>query len=195
MDTTVLNKAEDASALHRAPNRPHPASLPPPVPLSKKRGWVPADTEPSCAATIAASSNGYLDTPAKYRSVVAEAPSPHEVEDMMAGKSHALCPIPEHIVHKQWHRNFLALVHPTCTCYMRFSLMLLRCLQCCCLVVLYSLTLLLRIFMILIFSISFHVHVDLPPAKRRRTLAGSIVSTAVSAALIGTAVGLTVYRL
>ena len=36
---------------------------------------------------------------------------------------------------------------------------------------------------------------DLPPAKRRRTLAGSIVSTAVSAALIGTAVGLTVYRL
>ncbi|KAF7316790.1 hypothetical protein HMN09_00412100 [Mycena chlorophos] len=34
-----------------------------------------------------------------------------------------------------------------------------------------------------------------PPAKRRRTLAGSIVSTAVSAALIGTAVGLTVYRL
>lgn len=36
---------------------------------------------------------------------------------------------------------------------------------------------------------------DLPPAKRRRTLAGSIVSTALSAALIGTAVGLTVYRL
>ncbi|KAJ7158679.1 hypothetical protein C8R46DRAFT_1109875 [Mycena filopes] len=35
----------------------------------------------------------------------------------------------------------------------------------------------------------------LPPAKRRRGLAGSIVSTAVSAALIGTAVGLTVYRL
>ncbi|KAF8993767.1 hypothetical protein BDQ17DRAFT_1431475 [Cyathus striatus] len=34
-----------------------------------------------------------------------------------------------------------------------------------------------------------------PPTKRRRGLAGSIVSTAVSAALIGTAVGLTVYRL
>ncbi|KAJ6609252.1 hypothetical protein B0H10DRAFT_2065210 [Mycena sp. CBHHK59/15] len=34
-----------------------------------------------------------------------------------------------------------------------------------------------------------------PPSKRRRGLAGSIVSTAVSAALIGTAVGLTVYRL
>ncbi|KAH9992435.1 hypothetical protein BJV77DRAFT_1002420 [Russula vinacea] len=36
---------------------------------------------------------------------------------------------------------------------------------------------------------------DLPPAKRRRTLAGTIVSGAVNAALIGTAVGLTVYRL
>jgi len=42
----------------------------------------------------------------------------------------------------------------------------------------------------------FFIHVDLPPpAKRRRGLAGSIVSTALSAALIGTAVGLTVYRL
>ncbi|EMD39191.1 hypothetical protein CERSUDRAFT_112868 [Gelatoporia subvermispora B] len=39
------------------------------------------------------------------------------------------------------------------------------------------------------------VAVELPPPKRRRTLAGSIVSTALSAALIGTAVGLTVYRL
>ncbi|TCD69080.1 hypothetical protein EIP91_008978 [Steccherinum ochraceum] len=36
---------------------------------------------------------------------------------------------------------------------------------------------------------------DLPAPKRRKTLAGSIVSTALSAALIGTAVGLTVYRL
>ncbi|KAF9068100.1 hypothetical protein BDP27DRAFT_1327936 [Rhodocollybia butyracea] len=38
-------------------------------------------------------------------------------------------------------------------------------------------------------------HDQQPPAKRRRGLTGSIVSTAVSAALIGTAVGLTVYRL
>ncbi|KAI9509682.1 hypothetical protein F5148DRAFT_1185777 [Russula earlei] len=36
---------------------------------------------------------------------------------------------------------------------------------------------------------------DLPPAKRRRTFAGTIVSSAVNAALIGTAVGLTVFRL
>jgi hypothetical protein len=34
-----------------------------------------------------------------------------------------------------------------------------------------------------------------PPSKKRRGLTGSIVSTAVNAALIGTAVGLTVYRL
>ncbi|KAF8799272.1 hypothetical protein BYT27DRAFT_7228055 [Phlegmacium glaucopus] len=36
---------------------------------------------------------------------------------------------------------------------------------------------------------------EMPPLKRRRGLAGSIISTAVSAALIGSAVGLTVYRL
>ena len=44
------------------------------------------------------------------------------------------------------------------------------------------------------------MHVDMPmpapqPAKQRRSLAGSIVSTALNAALIGTAVGFTVYRL
>ena len=43
--------------------------------------------------------------------------------------------------------------------------------------------------------LNFYVSLDLPPPKRRRTLAGSIISTALSAALIGTAVGLTVYRL
>ncbi|KAF8159885.1 hypothetical protein B0H34DRAFT_705214 [Crassisporium funariophilum] len=36
---------------------------------------------------------------------------------------------------------------------------------------------------------------EMPPMKRRRGFAGSIISTAVSAALIGSAVGLTVYRL
>ena len=41
----------------------------------------------------------------------------------------------------------------------------------------------------------FSAKLELPPAKRRKGLAGSIVSTALSAALIGTAVGLTVYRL
>ncbi|KAJ3994284.1 hypothetical protein F5050DRAFT_1575942 [Lentinula boryana] len=43
--------------------------------------------------------------------------------------------------------------------------------------------------------LSYPFELQHPPAKRRRTLAGSIVSTAVNAALVGTAVGLTVYRL
>ncbi|KAI0048787.1 hypothetical protein FA95DRAFT_1539388 [Auriscalpium vulgare] len=102
--------------------RPHPSTLPPSLPMSRKRGWVPSEAEPSRAATSTASSSGYLDTPAKYRDFTIT-PEPREedaIEEMVS---------------------------------------------------------------------------SLPPAKRRRTLAGSIVSTAVSAALIGTAVGLTVYRL
>ncbi|KAG1770213.1 hypothetical protein EDD22DRAFT_866635 [Suillus occidentalis] len=95
-------------------------SLSPFVPLNRKRGWVPSISEPSQAATSAASTRGYLDTPAKYRDMAYEVPEQEFVEEMFA---------------------------------------------------------------------------ELPPAKRRRTLAGSIVSTALSAALIGTAVGLTVYRL
>ncbi|KAG1776613.1 hypothetical protein EV702DRAFT_971137 [Suillus placidus] len=102
----------------RAP--PPPPSLSPFVPLNRKRGWVPSIPEPSQAATSAASTRGYLDTPAKYRDMAHGAPEQEFVEEMFA---------------------------------------------------------------------------ELPPAKRRRTLAGSIVSTALSAALIGTAVGLTVYRL
>ncbi|KAH7885774.1 hypothetical protein F5I97DRAFT_1875287 [Phlebopus sp. FC_14] len=94
-------------------------SLSPPVPLARKRGWVPSTPEPSQAATDPTSTRGYLDTPAKYRDMPESAPE-QETEGMIA---------------------------------------------------------------------------ELPPAKRRRTLAGSIVSTALSAALIGTAVGLTVYRL
>ena len=36
---------------------------------------------------------------------------------------------------------------------------------------------------------------DLPPAKRRKGITGSVISTAFSAALIGAAVGFTVYRM
>ncbi|KAG8220761.1 hypothetical protein J3R82DRAFT_2190 [Butyriboletus roseoflavus] len=115
----------EASAISRQvaslpPTRFLPASsLSPPIPLARKRGWIPAEPEPSHAATSATSTTGYLDTPAKYRDMPIRDPE-QEVEEMIA---------------------------------------------------------------------------ELPPAKRRRTLAGSIVSTALSAALIGTAVGLTVYRL
>ncbi|KAI6001295.1 hypothetical protein EDD15DRAFT_2158734 [Pisolithus albus] len=105
---------------HRTLAATHLYSLSPPVPLARKRGWVPSSPEPSQATTNKASTSGYLDTPAKYRNHMSEREPEREAEEMIA---------------------------------------------------------------------------DLPPAKRRRTLAGSIVSTALSAALIGTAVGLTVYRL
>jgi len=48
--------------------------------------------------------------------------------------------------------------------------------------------------MILNLNFLLCINVELP-SKRRRTLVGSIASTALSAALIGSAVGLTVYRL
>ncbi|KAI0692490.1 hypothetical protein BC835DRAFT_1277588 [Cytidiella melzeri] len=105
----------------RLPRRPPPPTISQPQNSSKKRGWVPAFSEPSEPATVPASTSGYLDTPSKYRDI-SMTPSREEVEiqDVVA---------------------------------------------------------------------------DLPPPKRRKTLAGSIVSTALSAALIGTAVGLTVYRI
>lgn len=44
-------------------------------------------------------------------------------------------------------------------------------------------------------SLSFTIMADFPPAKRRKTLTDTIISTAFSAALIGTAVGMTAYRM
>jgi hypothetical protein len=67
------------------------------------------------------------------------------------------------------------------------------CMRCIFFTLLYSLVLLWVIFLLMV--VSFHLCLDLPPAKRRRTIAGTIVSGALNAALIGTAVGLTVYRL
>ncbi|KAJ6576575.1 hypothetical protein DFH09DRAFT_1149754 [Mycena vulgaris] len=104
--------------------RPSPSPSPS-APASRKRGWDPSLAEPSQSTATLASPSGYLDTPAKYRDMVArQSGDEFELEDM----SGSISDLP-------------------------------------------------------------------PPAKRRRGLAGSIVSTAVSAALIGTAVGLTVYRL
>ncbi|KAG6902030.1 hypothetical protein C0995_005363 [Termitomyces sp. Mi166 len=105
--------------------RPPPDSSASPVltPLSRKRGWEPAFAPTSQSSTTLASTSGYLDTPAKYKTMAERSADEfHEVE------------------------MFADAEMP-------------------------------------------------PPAKRRRGLAGSIVSTALSAALIGTAVGLTVYRL
>ncbi|KAH9072262.1 hypothetical protein EDB83DRAFT_2361950 [Lactarius deliciosus] len=103
-----------------AVRRPHPSTLPPPVPLARKRGWQPSSPEPSPPAAVTMSTRGHLDVPSKYRDFTVTPEAREEEEEMEA---------------------------------------------------------------------------DLPPAKRRRTLAGTIVTGAVNAALIGTAVGLTVYRL
>ncbi|KAI9573876.1 hypothetical protein HD554DRAFT_564060 [Boletus coccyginus] len=137
------------------PRIPLPNSLSPPAPLARKRGWVPSVPEPSHAATFAASTTGYLDTPAKYRDMPLRDPA-QEVEEMIAAGRHHFS-----------MENEPSRLHSTHS----------------------------RSFMLFTCNLLIIVHVELPPAKRRRTLAGSIVSTALSAALIGTAVGLTVYRL
>jgi hypothetical protein len=67
------------------------------------------------------------------------------------------------------------------------------CMRCIFFTLLYSLALLWVSFLLMV--VSFHLCLDLPPPKRRRTLAGTIVYGALNAALIGTAVGITVYRL
>ncbi|KAI0306010.1 hypothetical protein B0F90DRAFT_953015 [Multifurca ochricompacta] len=47
--------------------RPHPSSLPPPVPLARKRGWQPSSPEPSLAAADKTSTSGYINMQPKYR--------------------------------------------------------------------------------------------------------------------------------
>ncbi|KAG9309908.1 hypothetical protein JVU11DRAFT_9940 [Chiua virens] len=65
------------------PRFPPANSFPPPPPLARKRGWIPSEPEPSQAATSAASTAGYLDTPAKYRDMPLRGPE-EEVEEMIA---------------------------------------------------------------------------------------------------------------
>ena len=68
------------------PRFPPTNSLSPPVALARKRGWIPAEPEPSHAATSSTSTTGYLDTPAKYRDMLERAPE-EEAEEMIAGAS------------------------------------------------------------------------------------------------------------
>jgi hypothetical protein len=52
-------------------DRPHPSSLPPPVPLVRKRGWQPSSPEPSPAATVTTSTAGHLSVhPASRNSTI-----------------------------------------------------------------------------------------------------------------------------
>ena len=84
------DKQDVSKAISRR-NHPFPPSRctspsPSLVPLTRKRGWVPSIPEPSQAATSAASIGGYLDTPAKYKHMVHEAPERATEEmEMFAG--------------------------------------------------------------------------------------------------------------
>lgn len=66
--------------------RPSSGRFSSPEPLNRKRGWVPATAEPSLATAVNTSSNGYLDTPAKYREMVYGNSNGNEVEEMVAGE-------------------------------------------------------------------------------------------------------------
>ena len=70
-----------------APRRPISPCLAPPQPLAKKRGWVPSSSEMSVPAAVETSTNGYLDTPAKYRDQARTADD--DLEEMVAGKPSA----------------------------------------------------------------------------------------------------------
>jgi hypothetical protein len=194
-----------------AVRRPHPSALPPPVPLARKRGWQPSTPEPSPATAVTTSTRGQVNIPPKYRdfTVTPEAREEEQgMEDMAAGESHVRLTDPAYIpsrpvvvsqrVPAAVH-HVMSFLHRGCRHFTRATffqcslLMAPMCTRCMIFSLLYSSVLLWALFGLMV--ISFHVCIELPPAKRRRTLAGSIVSGAVNAALIGTAVGLTVYRL
>jgi hypothetical protein len=189
-----------------AVRRPRPSALPLPVPLARKRGWKPSSPEPSPAVAVTTSTRGHLNLPPKYRdfTVTPEArEEEQETEEMAAGKFHVhltdfayISSVVSPRVLASVHIPFsiYALQLHTChVCPMLFLLMAPMCTQCMLFTLLYIFALLWAFFGLMV--ISFHVCIEFPPAKRRRTLAGAFVSSAVNAALIGTAVGLTVYRL
>lgn len=61
---------------------PHTASSIVSKPPNLKRGWEPAFVEPSRLTATLASSNGYLDTPAKYREIASAEPEHDQPEGM-----------------------------------------------------------------------------------------------------------------
>lgn len=87
MQSRIEGNAISRQIASRPPPRfPPTGFLSPPVPLARKRGWIPSEPEPSHAATSSTSTTGYLDTPAKYRDMPLREPE-EEVEEMIAGTS------------------------------------------------------------------------------------------------------------
>ncbi len=64
---SISSSLQDKRLLSLADRRPHPSSLPPPVPLARKRGWQPSSPEPSPAATVMASTTGHLNVHRAHR--------------------------------------------------------------------------------------------------------------------------------
>lgn len=192
-----------------AVRRPHPSVLPPPVPLARKRGWQPSTPEPSPATAVTTSTRGHLNIHTKYRDFTVTPEAREEEQGMeemaAAGESHVRLTDPAYIpshrritrvpaaMHHVISTGGLPSLYTRATCIQCFLLMASICTRCMLFTLLYSSALLCAFLGLMI--IFFHLCLELPPAKRRRTLAGTIVSGAVNAALIGTAVGLTVYRL
>ncbi|KAK0440940.1 uncharacterized protein EV420DRAFT_1341517, partial [Desarmillaria tabescens] len=162
----------NGKSVHR--QRPPTRSTSPVPQVLRKRGWEPSFAEPSLSTTTLASSSGYLDTPSKYRDMAELTQDEfHEIEAMAAGVLPVILQFSLSLFHcmclpcrNQGLPSVQLLAHATsCTLHAVVGYMMAS-------------------------------TPELPPsAKRRRGLAGTIVSTALSAALIGTAVGITVYRL
>ena len=203
-----LDAGSDIQGYHAtAPIRRAPSpSLQPP--LSRKRGWVPSAPEYSSPAANPTSTSGYLDTPAKYREMASAYNEGDEAEEMVAGEC-LIRPLCERTIPAGIHAESDMRAREVLDVGMRPARVrvqvlmrdaLLPCLRSMmsCMHTRLSLDKMLAVVFVpspMSNTLTFHVSIDLPPPKRRRTLAGSIVSTALSAALIGTAVGLTVYRL
>jgi hypothetical protein len=84
----ITNGLQGKRLLSLADLRPHPSSLPPPVPLARKRGWQPSSPEPSPAATVTTSTTGHLNVhPASRDStILAEAWGEDQGSEMAPGK-------------------------------------------------------------------------------------------------------------
>ena len=84
----ITNGLQGKRLLSLADRRPHPSSLPPPVPLARKRGWQPSSPEPSPAATITTSTTGHLNVhPASRSSTISpEARGEDQGSEMAPGR-------------------------------------------------------------------------------------------------------------
>lgn len=148
--TQVFSQPSSGSYLNSEIRRPlqgTPMSNRPihPLPESRKRGWVPALSEPSYASANEDFTTGFFDTP-RYSDA-------NEMGGVVSKPAVGLEGLASGVGDRRKRGNG----HES--------------------------------------EGEDEVDAELPPAKRRKGLAGSVLSAAVSAALIGTAVGLTMYRL